>query len=138
MTACTCDWDYTASLYVAERRTARKTHRCKECGRQIQPGEIYEHVRGIWDGMPDTVRTCPHCLAIRDWVTAHVPCSCWSHHSLLEDMHAEISAYAHQAPGLAMGYLRRVAAMERARGMVRIPGAYVRSGSPAALARGLT
>lgn len=127
MSACYCDWEDRPSMYVAERRTARKPHRCAECGRQITPGEVYEHVRAVVARDPVTADTCPHCLALRDWVTAHVPCSCWSHHDMIEDMRAEVEHYGQQAPGLTMGYLRRLVSIRRAAGFTRVPGrGYIR------------
>lgn len=122
--ACYCDYDFTWSVYRKAEHTARKEHKCYECGRKIMPGERYESAFGIGDGTAYNMPTCPHCIAIREWVVAHVPCSCWCHGHMLEDTRNEVEAYAGAAEGtgFVMGYLRRLAAMYRAKGLVHFPG----------------
>ena len=56
----------TAAVHVATVRRARKRHVCDECPAAIEPGERYEHVRGLWDGFWDTNRTCLPCQRMRD------------------------------------------------------------------------
>lgn len=126
MTACVCDYDYPASVYRRSEHTARKQHKCHECGAKIESGERYEYVFAIWDGDAANIHTCSRCLALREWVVAHVPCSCWAHGNLLEDMRNEVEHYSHQAPGLAMGYLRRLAAINRAKGFRMQAGSFVK------------
>jgi hypothetical protein len=109
---CYCDYE-PATVYRAKRVTARTTHRCYECHRTIQPGEQYESVFAIWDGEANTVKTCRHCLALRDYVVAHVPCSCWTHGNMREEVLADAESYAHEAPGLLFGALRREAVIRR-------------------------
>lgn len=127
--ACYCDYDFTWEVYRRSTHVARKQHKCYECGRTIQPGERYEYAFGIGDGRAWHMPTCPHCLAIREWVEAHVPCSCWSHGHMLEDVGNDVDAYWHEAPGFLMGYLRRLAAQKRARGWRRVGHMYVREQS---------
>ena len=115
MTACVCDYDDQPSVYRRGEHTARMQHRCTECGGPIAPGERYERVFAVWDGDPASVRTCCRCVALRDFVVAHIPCSCWAHGHLLDDMQAEVDYYWRQAPGLLMGYLRRRRAVELGR-----------------------
>lgn len=114
MSYCECDYE-SPTVYNQSQHVARKEHRCSECRRAIMPGEPYESTFGIWEREGRTYKTCAHCLAIREWVTAHVPCACWAHGNVLEDARDTVEAYAHQAPGLAMGYLRRVVAKNRAK-----------------------
>lgn len=116
MTACVCDYGDRASVYRKSEHTARKQHKCHECGAAILPGQRYEYVFAIWDGSPNHVRTCCRCTALRDFVVAHIPCSCWSHGSLLEDMQEEVAYYWTEAPGLLIGYLRRFKAVRAAQG----------------------
>lgn len=139
MTACTCDYDSHPTVYRKSEHTARKDHKCRECGSTIAPGQRYEYVFAIWDGDAAHVRTCCRCLALRDFVVAHIPCSCWAHGNLLEDMAAEVEHYWTEAPGLLMGYLRRRAAVYRGKGLRRKAGAWiktpnVRGDAPAPLA----
>jgi len=50
-----------------KNRTARKPHKCTECGREIQPGERYEDFRGFCDESDRWMRykTCVDCLSLR-------------------------------------------------------------------------
>lgn len=114
MSYCECDYD-SPVVYHQHQYVARKEHRCSECRRVIAPGERYESTFGIWEREGHTYKTCSHCLAIREWVTAHVPCTCWAHGNVLEDARDTVENYAHQAPGFAFGYLRRVVAKNRAK-----------------------
>lgn len=105
--ACYCDYD-PPEVYEAKIVRARKDHRCGKCGCAITAGDQYEYVFGIWEGEPDTHKTCGHCLALRKWVTAHVPCVCWGHGNMIEDLGDTVEHYAHEAPGLQFGFMRRV------------------------------
>jgi hypothetical protein len=57
-------WD----VYRVSVRTARKAHRCTECGRPIAVGESYRFLTGLLDGRWSTYRTCAHCLAAGEWL----------------------------------------------------------------------
>jgi hypothetical protein len=59
------DYDEENAFYSALIRTARKEHKCCECGRTIRAGEIYEYVSGKTDGDVWTAKTCAECTAIR-------------------------------------------------------------------------
>lgn len=115
MSYCECDWDSIASVYSATQHKARKEHVCFECRRTIQPGERYESAFGIWDGRGDTFKTCSHCLSLREWVNAHVPCFCWMHGNARDDAIETARGWAHEAPGLLFGAWRREVAIRRAR-----------------------
>lgn len=43
------------------QRKARKPHRCKECGRTIDPGEIYRWWTVVDEGEIETEKMCAHC-----------------------------------------------------------------------------
>jgi hypothetical protein len=61
----TPDYDgETWGVGTIENRTARKIHRCSECGREIQPGERYEYVRGLYSD-------CSTCVEVRKHVFCH-------------------------------------------------------------------
>jgi hypothetical protein len=69
---CTCaihavdPGDYESwQLFEDPKRTARKPHRCNECYRTIQPGEQYENVKGLADGVWFKHKTCADCLSVR-------------------------------------------------------------------------
>ena len=62
MFSCVCDIDADNSVvYNASERTARKHHLCGECHRLIEPGERYEYVFEIYDGDPQSHKTCMTC-----------------------------------------------------------------------------
>jgi hypothetical protein len=112
--SCYCDFDYTWRVYTTTTRTARKVHRCIECGANIQPKEQYEYVSAIGEEGPYAFKTCARCIALRDYVEAHVPCMCWSHHAMHNDVIETAREYAHEAPGLLFGAYRRMVIAERA------------------------
>ena len=73
MSECSCidarpEDDERPKRWTRQTRTARKRWRCIECGDPIQPGERYEHVRGLWDRRYETYRTCEGCVDVRDAV----------------------------------------------------------------------
>ena len=114
MTECYCDYA-PATVYRKAMHKARKPHVCYECHRTIAPGEKYERVFAIWEGDPNSVATCSHCLALREFVVAHVPCSCWSHGNMIDDVTGDAQEWAHEAPGLLFGTYRRKILIARAR-----------------------
>jgi hypothetical protein len=62
---CSIDVDEGATCAWEEWRTARKPHVCCECRETIEPGETYEHARGVWGGRWYAYRTCAPCARIR-------------------------------------------------------------------------
>jgi hypothetical protein len=110
---CYCDYDEPYRLYAKTERKARKVHVCRECHCRIQPGEKYEHVTGIADAV-EVFKTCARCIALRDWVEAHVPCFCWQHDEMVSAAIETCQHYAHEAPGLLFGAYRRQVLIKRA------------------------
>ena len=52
---------------------ARVEHTCYECGHQIKPGELYELVKGKWEGEWSTFKTCRICKQVKtDFFHAYV------------------------------------------------------------------
>jgi len=103
---CYCDYEIP-SVYNQTQPIARKAHRCTECRRLIEPGHQYEKTFGIWDGDVGLHKTCARCVAMREWVRAHVPCLCVSHGNMKEEVVEAARSYAHEAPGLLFGMWRR-------------------------------
>ena len=66
---CNCDMADSPSAFRSTVRTARKTHRCVECRREITQGDRYEFASGVWDGSPSSFKTCLRCVLLR---AAHV------------------------------------------------------------------
>ena len=63
-------------------RKARKPHVCCECRKPIARGERYEYASGVWDGRPDSFKTCLLCAEIRD----HFACNGWIYGELWSDL----------------------------------------------------
>ena len=108
---CYCDFE-PPIFYRRAMPVARKQHRCHECGHAIAPGEKYERVRALWERgqSPQTIHTCPRCLALRDYAKDNLPCFCEAHGNLIEDAMEAIREYAHELPGMLFhAYRLRVA-----------------------------
>lgn len=112
---CYCDFE-PFTFYRAKNITAKKQHRCTECRSAIQPGEKYERASGKFDGFFKSYKTCCRCIAVREYVKAHVPCFCFLHEGLYEDGGADctIKSYQHEVPGMGMEYGRLRVAVKRA------------------------
>ncbi|MFK3873082.1 hypothetical protein [Pseudoalteromonas rhizosphaerae] len=54
------------SAFSETVRKARKQHACCECSQKISVGENYQYCSGVWDGKPDSYKTCLSCLKIRE------------------------------------------------------------------------
>lgn len=98
MSDCSCvlvDIDGYAELIDEKIVTARKTHKCGECCREIAKGEKYEKVTQIWEGKIETQKTCLDCVSIRNaffcngWLWGNILEDLWDH---LVDMRGEIAS----------------------------------------------
>lgn len=70
------------SVFRETHRTARKRHICCECGLPILPGERYQEYFGIWEGRPETKRTCAVCEWFRERVAeSEMEAGCRAHES---------------------------------------------------------
>ncbi len=57
-----CDCDYEpCQIYNETRYTARKEHRCTECGGRIPKGESYVRIESLYDGRWSTDKHCGDC-----------------------------------------------------------------------------
>ena len=59
-----CDLE-SPTAYREIVRKARKPHKCGDCKGQIQIGERYTYISGIWDGKPTSYHRCQDCTHIR-------------------------------------------------------------------------
>lgn len=116
MSDCYCDYD-PPTFHSRAVRKARKKHKCFECGSAIFPGEQYEIVNGKWEGTIDSFKTCQHCVDLRIWVQNNVPCLCWAHGNMFDDLWDAIEAACDRAPletaGLRFGFMRRAIIRDR-------------------------
>lgn len=106
------------SVYTVSAPTARRHHRCCECGGYIESREAYQLIKGCWDGRWYTFKTCVDCESIRSEVDAGVdyyeerpPLGCLSEHIL----------DAREMQDLAIRYL----AIRRKRQAPESPGGWV-------------
>lgn len=113
MNECYCDYDEQPDAYAAEKRKARKQHRCYECARHIQAGEVYERAALLYGGSWDVCQTCCRCLDVRAYVQAHAPCFCWAHGSMLDDARSVIDEHGHVSAGFYIGAMKRVLRAQR-------------------------
>lgn len=124
MIKCYCDYE-APEFCLTVIRKARKPRRCEECRGVIAAGEQYEHVSGKWDGCLLTFDTCLRCLDLRTWVTNSVPCFCWAHGNLDDDMKDAVYDARCRAPeetiGLHFGLLRRFVLRRRHNQRARPP-----------------
>lgn len=66
MSMCECSIDYDGPDFLREKHVkARKPHQCSDCRGAIQPGEVYLHTTGMWDGDISTFKTCKGCQGLR-------------------------------------------------------------------------
>lgn len=63
---CGCDDLEGPEFYLEELVKARKAHTCCECGKAINPGQMYQRITGKWDGNVRTYKTCEPCADLRD------------------------------------------------------------------------
>lgn len=52
-----------SDFFDSRSSTARKRHRCFDCGRAIEPGETYYRLAGVWEGNFWAAQECEHCMA---------------------------------------------------------------------------
>ena len=100
-----CD-SYTTALDLGERK-ARKDHRCNECYRTINKGELYEYFYGIGEGGLFTNKTCSHCQVAVSWLNAE--CDGYVFESVREDIleHVREGIYGYDLARLYVGMRRR-------------------------------
>ncbi len=102
-------------------RRARKDHRCGECGRAIQKGEIYRNISGLWEGEFVSEKTCGHCAIGQNLLSRE--CDGFVFHAVAEDLHEhirEVLPWSRLAARLYIG-MRRKWKSFRGEGLLPIP-----------------
>ncbi len=87
---CSIDYD-PPSVHFTTVPTARREHKCDECGRKIAPGEKYRRAFGVWEGHANTFRTCAHCCVGQDWLLTN--CNGFMHAALADEMQEHANEY---------------------------------------------
>lgn len=112
------DSDGPVIVLHSRQQRARKPHRCHECRRTIQPGEVYTDDRIVFDGSAQTVKVCPHCMAVRGYLQQH--CGGW----LYGGLHEDIAGHYYSSPSNDAGERRtRILALGMDRRWARASGA---------------
>ena len=62
------------TIFEEKHPIARNSHTCCECGSNINPGEKYQLVKGLWDGEWSKFKTCSVCEKIGDTARAEGDC----------------------------------------------------------------
>lgn len=80
---CSIDYDYAVTVLTDQSRTARKDHKCGECGRLIKKGEKYRYISFTGDEFGYS-KACAHCEQARHWLNKH--CGGWKFGGLHEEL----------------------------------------------------
>lgn len=89
-----------------QHRKARKLHRCRECYRDIQPGETYLYETHIWEGKVNTHKTCQHCQVVRSWLLGE--CGGFLYGAIEEDIREHAwEGYGIEVKMMAVGMERK-------------------------------
>ena len=78
------DADGWVTMLSSGLRTARKAHKCHECGRTIKTAELYRSESYIYEGEFQNHKTCPQCLICRQWLEKE--CKGWVYGGVGEDV----------------------------------------------------
>ena len=78
------DSDGRCTVLHSRQQRARLRHRCTECGRDVQAGEIYLAERTVFDGAAMSHKICAHCQRVRAYLMDH--CSGWMYQGLGDDI----------------------------------------------------
>lgn len=94
--------DERASIWNEREQRARKPHKCCECGRQIEAGEVYVYLWAKSSDGPFTGRWCAHCDVAQKWLWENCSGSLLS--GVIEDCREHVDEYSGEAaciPALA-------------------------------------
>lgn len=99
------DADYFCEVLSSRTLTARKAHRCNECGRTIEPGESYlcEFLTDKEQGAR-VHKTCAHCQIVREWLLRE--CGGWLYSGIAEDI-GDHAGYGMPVARLVVGINRQ-------------------------------
>lgn len=76
------------TIFEECRPRARKAHRCCECGGQIECGESYSRLSGLWDGRWKAYKTCVDCQELRKKIVDS--CDHWEDQPALGEMYETV------------------------------------------------
>lgn len=95
--------DGYVTMIREEDRAAKKQHKCSECARLIEPGEVYRFEFFTFDGSRSMHKTCAHCRVVRAWLNDE--CGGFLFGAVEEDIreHAHEGGYGMDVLRLAVG-----------------------------------
>ena len=85
-----CGCDDGPEVFRQTEVTARKVHKCTECGKMIEPGETYTYTFYVFEGDPDQVHSCEKCKDLADSLNALGFCYSYG------ELHAAHQEYVHE------------------------------------------
>lgn len=85
--------DGYSELLRNSQPTARKEHRCSECGRIISKGEKYTFEVTLFEKEIRQYKVCSHCGLVRKWLEKQ--CNGWLYEGILEDFYE----HKNESPG---------------------------------------
>ena len=109
MSYCYCDDFDTVDMHTRSTCKVRKACVCRECRRDIAAGEMARSDSYFFEGKWYRDRTCSDCVALEEWIAAHVPCFnyCLPFGALFDQADEAIADLWRETVGLKFGYLRR-------------------------------
>lgn len=108
-----CDFGDYAEFYKSKTQRSRKPRKCDECNGTISPGENYERVFMVQEGIAETFLTCERCLPMADWVMRNCGCrmhaDLWRHleDDVFREMRGELAPGVHFKVGRWLVMRRR-------------------------------
>lgn len=106
-----------AEFHSERIHSARKEHKCYECGRIIRVGEKYEYTAAKWDGDIHFIKTCSHCKAAKQWLVKQCGGYVWG--GVKEDLREHMSYAWLKVGRLVVGMRRQWE--KRGHGLMPIP-----------------
>ena len=101
-----CD-DYVTVL-SKDLPVARKSQKCGECYRKIEPGELYQRENAIFGGEFVSYITCKQCVVVRAWLSRQ--CGGFVYGGIGEDVEGHLQDYMLPLP-VRFGIARLVVGM---------------------------
>ena len=90
---CMADDAEGCSFWQDQFQRARKEHKCNECGRIIQRGEVYKRCIWVGDGQFGHSKMCPHCSVCAEWLRDN--CGGFLTYAIYEDIQQHVEEYAY-------------------------------------------
>lgn len=104
---CRTDIDGDWACGSSKIRRARKSHKCSECERTIEPGEQYRYETCVYEGFPSSTHICIHCEVPRSWLGTNCGTYQWG------DIYADVEEHGLEYAALSLPMMRIAVGMRR-------------------------